>query len=529
MTHTMIPSWRRGGDPDWHLHAPMIGTVTQEFLTEVSHSAALTDTERHAFDYLYDSSLYPEQTSPVTRFPHSSLLVDDFATMTQRDITEIIEKGVDSNYFAYVFTVAEAHKRRRRVVIDALAANMLCERPPHTHFTPIAELVTRVKSFRFAVAFDIKCMFFQFPLSPAVRKFFPFQDDRKRTHVFKRLPMGFTWAVQIAQSSMKHLARDLGVTVEIYIDNVLLLSNDQRALERAADIFRQRCRTANLLIGDDSGVTQQFAYRGIAFDLMSRTHRLDTKFVEKFLSRVDTANSTWADMRALIGSLVYGCMVLNIPLAHIFHVLKFLAKHTATPPRSSVTMWKQAQAEFLAVSQAITLNATVSAPSIHHQAVLVTDAATTTGLGGAVLISPSGKLHTATIACSGYHTINDLEAQALSRALGHFAPMLHHTRIKTYVDNTATIGALAATHSKSFHLNRWVGSIIAKVSQIHAHIELEYVNTHFNVADPISRGVHLSQEHLRWLATVPVAGGWCRWSGSRLTHEYVRLGRSHSC
>jgi hypothetical protein len=153
--------------------------------------------------------------------------------------------------------------------------------------------------------------------------------------------------------------------------------------------------------------------------------------------------------------------------------------------------------------------------ALRQEVILVTDAATSTRMGGAVLITTDGRVRSTTINNMHYHSVNDLEAQTVYQAMSLFRPQ--YARIVLYTDNTATLSALAATHSKSFHLNLWVGRILALTAKLHSHINAHYVTSKTNIADGLSRRQQLSDHDFLWIATVPVGGGW-RWC-SGLIHS----------
>jgi len=219
--------------------------------------------------------------------------------------------------------------------------------------------------------------------------------------------------------------------------------------------------------------------------------------------------------------MVYACTVLGIPFARVYHVLKFLARHTKTNPRYNVTLWKKAQEEFDAVCARVKQNDPMYGTDPTHHCILVTDAATSSTTGGAVLITPGGRVITATLQLGSYHSINDLEAQALAMGLQHFSSFLRYTNIHYFGDNTATLRALAATHSKSWHLNNWVDWILRFLADNSSRMLSHYVASADNIADGISRGATvLEPYHWDWISTLRVGGGW-RWSCSRLTQSHA--------
>ena len=139
-----------------------------------------------------------------------------------------------AGYFSSLFAVNEVNKNRRRMVQDTLSANILCAEPSHVQFTSIGLLRRAVFKGTHGATFDVKAMFYHFGLSPDVaeRAFRVLTRDGTIMD-FGRLPMGFKWAVKIAQTAIKFLTAGLPeVHIELYIDNVLIIGS-REAVQRA--------------------------------------------------------------------------------------------------------------------------------------------------------------------------------------------------------------------------------------------------------------------------------------------------------
>ena len=125
--------------------------------------------------YLIDPDLYPVQHNCVVNFPKSTLKNVEFSTLIYNGL---VEKSVEQNgQFGYVFSVPEPEKNRKRIVHDALSANVLCREPWKIRFSSMQTLQKVVHTGDWSATFDIKCMYYHFKLDRAVAKQFPIQSD----------------------------------------------------------------------------------------------------------------------------------------------------------------------------------------------------------------------------------------------------------------------------------------------------------------------------------------------------------------
>lgn len=328
---------------------------------------------------------------------------------------------------------------------------------------------------------------------------FPVVDQDGNLYEFLRLPMGFKWSCNIAQATMLYLTKGIKCRIEVYIDNVLFIGTESE-VSVARGQFLDACRKYRITLGEDSGVKQVVQYRGIEFDFEKKHTCLAGSFRSKFLSRSASSDSTWVDWRSLIGSATYGAMVLDIDLAQLYHLLKMHAKysnHTFSTER--ITLWKEASKQWNAIYDKIRVNEPRQVLNPTDEITVITDAATETGLGGAVLVLPSGRIVVDQFRLNDWHHNNDMEAMSLHATLGRHQQLLSFRKIRYLGDNTAVLGCLGSGHSKGFYLNLQVGRILGRLRNMSSTISSEYICTLCNPADAPSRGECLSSRHLRVL------------------------------
>lgn len=516
----LLPSWKRSEHysqlSPHPIHAPKVGTMSEQLFIDIANSC-MDDHKKDSLSYLKDPSKYPdippELLSSMFTRPASTLTASEFALMVENQILEstVFDTG---DHFGYLFTVEEAHKQRRRVVHDTISVNTLCDKPPRLAFTDLNVLKRRVFSGSSAVTFDVKCMYYQIPLHPAVRGFFKIGlGDR----IFQccRLPMGFTWAAVIAQTIMEYICSvvtsSCNVTSEVYIDNVMFIGCPD-ACSRAREKFLSLCDYYNITLGEIGEVGPRCIFRGMNFDFEHKTVSISDKFLSKFIQRLNSATSQWADWRALISSLIYSFGMVQGKMSEIFHLLKFVARHAGTKPRDNVTLWAEAKREWDYAVQHVLKNTPLHVISPQQSIAVVTDAATETGLGAYVIVTSRGRLIVKSFPITDYESINDMEGEALLYCCRDQPSILNYRIIEYYGDNTSLLHCLRSDHAKSFRLNLVVGKIHGRLHALKSRLNLHWIPSLFNPADAPSRGKKISDDkHLTALRYIRKRSGTAPW------------------
>jgi hypothetical protein len=400
----------------------------------------------------------------------------------------------------YVFLVVEELKKRFRLVHDTIVPNVMLPEPFNPHFVPIHVLQERVAGATWAVTVDFKAFYYQFPLADEVKPFFSFQTGSSNFRMC-RLPMGFKWAVVIAQSMATHvmaMVREGCVlqAFDVYIDNILMVgSKDQcaPALQKLLGV----CADVGISVGAVSD-GPQVVHRGVLFDFTTQQVSLSPDFVSKFRRRAAHNKGSWGEWRSQIGSAVYAMLVLKIPLGHIYYVLKFWARHTFTAPKQEIRMWTHACTQFLCVLASLDTKVMLQ-KNPELQAYLFTDA-TPTQLGAVLVVREklffwAEKLQ---------HTTNIAEAEALAcwRSCQGWTQHVAQLSLSVVIDNISVLCALNKGFSPNFFLNRTVCQVLELWKANHTHPTLFYIRSKENPADALSRGQPLSSRDLSLLSSV---------------------------
>jgi hypothetical protein len=287
------------------------------------------------------------------------------------------------------------------------------------------------------------------------------------------------------------------VVFDAMIDNVRFASDDLPALERVWRRFLEACAYIGIRVGDKSAPSQN-AYDHLGTHVtLDRTVTLTDKFKLK-LTRATAAvarnhTSEWRDVQSAFGRLVFALTVVGIPLGYAYFVFKYIRRRSRLElkPHEDTPVWQRSKEDWVAlVDQAIRAEFRFI-PIPTRECTMFTDASTD-GWGvvifdlnnsmtvfGARWSPDERELH-----------INRLEQQALKigfRWVAQIKPR-GHLLVRTYVDNTTTIGATTKLRSNTYNIN--MATLECEEVCRHAEIIIDgphYVPSRFNYADAPSR------------------------------------------
>ena len=489
----------RSGDP-WKatqpsglpLHMPTVYPIPERTVKVLRRSRFLSPEERRAFEYLRDTDLYSECTRYKVLLRKSDVDEADLMLMIS---SGVFERASDMVGAGYVFPVYEEIKQRRRLVHDALTPNVLCADPPNPFFKTVVEVQQLLHMGLYAATIDLKACFYQFVLKPQVRKYFSVAILNEVLQP-TRLPMGFKWSVVMAQALLKHFVGELGLSMtccDCYVDNVLVvgpMAKVRKLAERLCGLFSD----AGVTVGDRAeGATVE--HRGMSLDFENKTVALKAAFVEKLRRRVESSRGTWGETRSIIGSVVYACQVLHVPLASLFHVFKFWARNIRTGTREVREMWEVSKAEMRTALDIIFANAPVPVMRARDEAFdfIVTDASTSEQLIAGIYVSGGSiRWFSEKVTCT--NDIAVLEMMAVARAVRTW---LERPGSTTHIisDNVVVLNAMAKGLTANFGVNRIVVSLIPWMERRDAQCHLWYVASAANPTDPLTRDFVFSALH----------------------------------
>ena len=383
--------WTTDDMVDWKLHAPSIGVLHTDLFVDMNDTLDWILHDEHQ----YRSAHAPYWRDGLTKhidFPTSSLSADQNAILLEQGLAEYCTAP---RGFGYLFSVAEQQKKRLRVITDTLSCNVLMNDVPSPAFSSMAEVRNLVHRGRWAVTTDFKAWYYQFEMDPSIRPYLSYKVAGKFFQ-FRRLPMGYKNAVSLAHSTavwLAQLALQPGVTYDVYIDNVVFISDSYADLMQVRERFLAICHRYNATLGECSMPATSATYRGLSLDFKNKSVRLGDSFVNKFSSRYETSWTTWDQHRSLISSVVSAMCMLGISLSSCYYLLKFASKHALTSPTSRVTLWTEAKMELRILAARIRINASIP---IHRaplrEVTIISDACGETHTGASVTVFPGGKM-----------------------------------------------------------------------------------------------------------------------------------------
>jgi hypothetical protein len=522
---------RYDGDEDWPIHAPKVCPIPDNTIRAAYDSGVKT------LAYLWDPELYTRLDIKI-EFPATPMKQKQMETMVEAGIWEMTNEEPNG----YIYLVSEFGKKRRRVTHDTLIQNICCKQAVNPGFKELSVLRDYLSQALWLVGADMKASYYQFELHRAVRSFFVFWVKTEEGVKYRlracRLPMGFIRAVEMVQGFLVWATKPLswmGLT-DVYVDNVAFFMVHR--CEGAREVMLLWLNQLGITIGDSS---EGFVliHRGMVFDVEGKRVRLKDEFVEKTSLRqiAYDRSGAWGDLRGLMGSVTYGIQCMGLPIGLLFHVWKQVARLSTVNPKRIVRLWKSADRE---LSRAVTLvkqNKWRKVCDFRDGSVVIfTDAALAAGattLAG--IIMWQGKRREWDWSFNTEADIATCEIWALLETIKRFAGVLKGRQVRWYSDNVVALCAMARGGSKNFQVNRIACDVWMWAHQFNTRLEVIYVPSALNPADPLTRGRYLSPENEQMLSMVMPDGVGVEditthtedmWNGSRVRVLKVLLKES---
>ena len=467
----------------WPVHAPLVSVIPDDTVRELKESRYLSTSEKVAFEYVDNPACYAKCHTFESEQIRSILSMEDQLAVKDHGIFETAPRGVGSGY---VFDVEEYVKQRRRLVHDTLTPNVMCAEPPNPRFRLTRDVQALLHKGSYAATIDLKACFYQWSLHPDVRRYFSICTGQGECLQACRLPMGFKWSVVIAQNLLKHFAAKAGIPadeIDLYIDNVLLVGSREVVLRRKTMLLEMLAE-AGVTVGE---VTHGpvVDHRGMVLDFEAKTVSLRESFVAKLVERVETSKGTWAQHRSIIGSVVYALQILRVPLGTIYRVFKNWARHAETQPTAHVTLWAESVEQLADAMVVIQQNQPVSVfRQLPAEAFIVTDACTTDNkLAGVFIYDGYVRWFAHRHHCDC--DIAVLEALAVDFAVRRW--LRPGRTVHLLCDNVVVLVALSKGLSMNFGVNTITTELIDWCEGSGRHLELWFVASLRNCADPFTR------------------------------------------
>lgn len=388
-----------------------------------------------------------------------------------------------------------------RFVADGTPLNRAQRPPPHPNIPRLLDIFTSFSRRKYFFSIDAVSFFYQFELSQDIRNYFVFMMNRKRGKSvivrLKKLCMGWKYSPAVAQRTSNVIIREIrkrlrminvDCEVEAWIDNFIFgfdtFDDATLALPTIVKVFEE----ANVKIHSPSTISTSLDALG--FDISFGSIRHNTKFCQKIRAHFTALNhlSTLRELAVFIGEIIWTVFARNLPLC--FYPLLSSTLRDIQKLRKRGVHWDAPchlalHDLLLQVSSLIDTVATafVSTQLVNDLFVeIMSDAMSE--VGNATWAFVSGD-HVSQGNFFGDHHIFLLELVCAAEALLWAAS--RHNQAILYTDNTAALFALRAGHCGNAKGDRIIKRIFESLP-FDFRFYIAHVSTHFNFADPFTRG-----------------------------------------
>jgi len=278
-------------------------------------------------------STFMRQTVPKPR--QASLTEDDVAKLVAAGYVAQIPFDTATKSTVDVFTTTEhaSNGRRRRVIFWPTEVNFSLTWTGEPVFPTVEEQLEAIAESG-AELLDAPAFYTQFTGSADEGEFCFYHGPRKYRCLTvatgqRQVPALAQQILSILTQGDTHAAPEV-THVTRYIDNVRF-AGEKGTAELRSRRFRDRAETAGFAFDVTSEWSENYTFLGISYDHKLKHVRLGEKAVQKltkWLQRLNHDWTTWSlqTFLSLLGLLVWGARVLDIPLANYYWVFKYLRR-----------------------------------------------------------------------------------------------------------------------------------------------------------------------------------------------------------
>ena len=280
-----------------------------------------------------------------------ALSEEDDAMLLRTGVAVPCPRSVRRRVVSRAYKVLKSDGCTSRLILPCVALNRATSQPASFRIAAPREVARWLRRAGAAASADGTNWFYQFALPDEVRRLFAYRMGPS-PRLMAVLVMGHTQSPRIAHSLMCALAgatplavaSDLAVhPAMVIIDNVLVAGLSRRMMDRRLRAFREACADSSAVVtldGDPS--VRAVTHGGVRYALRPLRWHLKPGWAERFAAMAAPALSTvstWGWWRSAIGSAVWACRVLEVPLAVLVPVWRRLRPHArADDPGSPVTL-----------------------------------------------------------------------------------------------------------------------------------------------------------------------------------------------
>lgn len=429
-----------------------------------------------------------------------------------------------------IFTVIEAAKQRRRLIVEPLLNDWITKQDLLGIELPSKGFLRDMATKRYFLQLDASSFFDQFSVTESVMKFLGISIG-ERKFAYTTLPMGFRPSCDVAQSTAEFLLDFEHPTVltAAYIDNFIFAGDDKEKFLDAVSTFRDRCSTAGVILNDDP-----VDIHGSEIDVLgehysrhgnpsSFTRSLTSSSCEKLqaatkLIEFQTLSLiSRRQMAAVFGILFFASGVLEVCPAPYFYALRAyreMAAETKDWDSTANRLSSSALHELRGWLQICSLNTPipiVSAKPIFFPSIDIIVDASAWGCGA--VISRDGKVteFSRRWSLEELNTLN-LKSSVVAEPRGVESAVMHTLEagfggsVRIHTDHMPLVYAASRGFASCFWYNKLLLSLRACFPN--ATFEFVFIPGHNNPADRLSRGWQEDEQERRVYGNMGMAG--CR-------------------
>eukprot|EP00757_Euglenozoa_sp_SAG-D1_P010393 gene10393-3197_t len=450
----------------------------------------------------FKSPIFPAQ--PWTQAP--------FSPFTSTQVQDLLDSGLfaPERHPVLIMTAFPVPKdeSRARIVQDARRINDYMRLPPRSDLPGRADIEHFVRQAEYGFEADGRQFFFQFPLHPEISRWFCIRLRSKRTWRLKRMCMGWSYSMAIAQRASSMIVQ---ATIQgrqraaglAYADNFIIgadtLSHTQSLVPRLQHV----ATGVGCTLKDPTEVSHVMNVLGLRLNLRDKSVQISTESRDKIIrrtARVAQPGHTYLRVWKLLGTLFWASHHLRHPLCEYPNLMKWIRRRSRflvsdTRHFTRKAHWyPTAHTELITLAEAILDSPPVPVPPDPNTLAertfeLWTDASLSGG--GVIACGPRRTTNRAwawTQRQKRTLNIHLMEARALRRGVHIMLAMLEPgDHILAKVDNTPVVFATTKQLSKDPRLNVIIADVLRALKVAKVHMTVQYVTSAEQKADELSR------------------------------------------
>lgn len=357
-----------------------------------------------------------------------------------------------------------------------------------------------------AVKRDLRCGFFQVPLTEPARQKTKFRGADGKTWRLTRLPMGHVCAPEVMHTLTRVLAGDptacipgrafMGGKIHVFVDGIRF-SGTKAMCARYQEFVDKRAAVAGCTFKEAD------SYTGVAYDFCGVRYDHDTHKValtERLRRKCrDSSWDTYGALESAVARFIHASAVLDIPLVTRYFTLKAVRRRLNQLARGvkkeqdAVSLSGAATSELQKWQAVLCDNKPVTPRVGSKGAVTIFTDASKKGWG-ALLISTTGEMKVAGAPwdIGEEYEVNKMETKAVVNAFAAFqAALPEGIFVDLRVDNTSVEAAINKQNTQSDGMAPALREAVEDAMRKKWKVRARYISTHENPADPISRGARL--------------------------------------